>query len=65
MNGRRRLLGGAAGGGTVAAIGPVRAMGRTAGAEDVPPAFNPLVGRVAEEMLLSDPESLTMLGMDR
>jgi len=62
---RRRLLAGAAAGGALAAIGPVRAMARTTGAQDASAAFNALMDRIAQEMLLSDPESLTMLGMDR
>ncbi|MEN5053821.1 DUF885 domain-containing protein [Brevundimonas naejangsanensis] len=65
MMDRRRLLAGAAAGGALATIGPVRAMARATGAQDASAAFNALMDRIAQEMLLSDPESLTMLGMDR
>ena len=65
MMDRRRLLMSVAAGGALAAIGPVRALAHGAAAQTASADFNALMNRIAQEMLLSDPESLTMLGMDR
>jgi uncharacterized protein (DUF885 family) len=58
-----------AAGGALAAVGPVRALASTALTQAAPnaatTAFHALLDRIADEMLLSDPELLTMLGMDR
>jgi len=66
---RRRLLMSVAAGGALAAVGPVRALASTALTQAAPnaatTAFHALLDRIADEMLLSDPELLTMLGMDR
>jgi len=65
---RRRLLMSVAAGGALA-VGPVRALASTALTQAAPnaatTAFHALLDRIADEMLLSDPELLTMLGMDR
>lgn len=69
MMDRRRLLMSVAAGGALAAVGPVRALASTALTQAAPnaatTAFHALLDRIADEMLLSDPELLTMLGMDR
>lgn len=69
MMDRRRLLMSVAAGGALAAVGPVRALASTASTQAAPnaatTAFHALLDRIADEMLLSDPELLTMLGMDR
>lgn len=69
MMDRRRLLMSVAAGGALAAVGPVRALASTALTQAEPnaatTAFHALLDRIADEMLLSDPELLTMLGMDR
>ena len=69
MMDRRRLLMSVAAGGALAAVGPVRARASTALTQAAPnaatTAFHALLDRIADEMLLSDPELLTMLGMDR
>ncbi|MBN9481372.1 MAG: DUF885 family protein [Bordetella sp.] len=70
MMDRRRLLMSVAAGGALAAAGPVRAVASTAwtqaeGAASAGAQFHALLDRIADEMLLSDPELLTMLGMDR
>ncbi|QBQ48902.1 DUF885 domain-containing protein [Brevundimonas naejangsanensis] len=65
MMDRRRLLMSVAAGGALAAVGPVRALARGAAAQTASADFNALMNRIAQEMLLSDPEALTMLGMDR
>nr|WP_313521457.1 DUF885 family protein [Brevundimonas diminuta] len=71
MMDRRRLLMSVAAGGALAAAGPVRALPHPAAAQSAPAAgtasaaFNALMDRIAQELLLTDPESLTMLGMDR
>jgi len=62
---RRRLLMSVAAGGALAAVGPVRALAHAAVAQTASADFNALMNRIAQEMLLTDPESLTMLGMDR
>jgi len=62
---RRRLLMSVAAGGALAAVGPVRALAHGAAAQTASADFNALMDRIAQEMLLTDPESLTMLGMDR
>jgi len=62
---RRRLLMSVAAGGALAAVGPVRALAHAAVAQTASADFNALMDRIAQEMLLTDPESLTMLGMDR
>jgi len=62
---RRRLLMSVAAGGALAAVGPVRALAHGAAAQTASADFNALMNRIAQEMLLTDPESLTMLGMDR
>lgn len=62
MMDRRRLLMSIAAGGGLAAGGPVRVLASTAAATT---AFHALLDRVADELILSDPEMLTMLGMDR
>ena len=68
MMDRRRLLMSVAAGGALA-VGPVRALASTALTQAAPnaatTAFHALLDRIADEMLLSDPELLTMLGMDR
>ena len=68
MMDRRRLLMSVAAGGALAAVGPVRALASTALTQAAPnaatTAFHALLDRIADEMLLSDPELLTMLGMD-
>lgn len=65
MMDRRRLLMSVAAGGALAAVGPVRALAHGAVAQTASADFNALMNRIAQEMLLTDPESLTMLGMDR
>ncbi|WP_433942701.1 DUF885 domain-containing protein [Brevundimonas diminuta] len=65
MMDRRRLLMSVAAGGALAAVGPVRALAHAAVAQTASADFNALMNRIAQEMLLTDPESLTMLGMDR
>ncbi len=65
MMDRRRLLMSVAAGGALAAVGPVRALAHGAAAQTASADFNALMNRIAQEMLLTDPESLTMLGMDR
>jgi uncharacterized protein (DUF885 family) len=65
MMDRRRLLMSVAAGGALAAVGPVRALAHAAVAQTASADFNALMDRIAQEMLLTDPESLTMLGMDR
>nr|WP_313633334.1 DUF885 family protein [Brevundimonas naejangsanensis] len=65
MMDRRRLLMSVAAGGALAAVGPVRALAHGAAAQTASADFNALMDRIAQEMLLTDPESLTMLGMDR
>lgn len=69
MMDRRRLLMSVAAGGALAAVGPVRTLASTALTQAAPnaatTAFHALLDRIADEMLLSDPELLTMLGMDR
>ncbi len=65
MMDRRRLLMSVAAGGALAAVGPVRALAQGAAAQTASADFNALMNRIAQEMLLTDPESLTMLGMDR
>ncbi|MGX8273584.1 DUF885 domain-containing protein [Brevundimonas diminuta] len=65
MMDRRRLLMSVAAGGALAAVGPVRALAHGAVAQTASVDFNALMNRIAQEMLLTDPESLTMLGMDR
>ncbi|MGO4686945.1 DUF885 domain-containing protein [Brevundimonas sp. 2YAF1] len=67
---RRRLLMTAAMGGAFAASGAARALAQTAApaAEAAGLAsaqFLALLDKIAQEMILSDPETLTMLGMDR
>ena len=73
MMDRRRLLMSAALGGAFAASGAARALAQAAGAQTAAaPAAGPasaqflaLLDKIAQEMILSDPETLTMLGMDR
>ncbi len=68
MMDRRRLLMTAALGGAFAASGAARALAQTAAAPAAGPAsaqFLALLDKIAQEMILSDPETLTMLGMDR
>ncbi|MFC5372325.1 DUF885 domain-containing protein [Brevundimonas faecalis] len=68
MMDRRKLLMSVAAGGALAAVGPVRALAQTAGAPAAGAAsaqFLALLDKIAQEMILSDPETLTMLGMDR
>lgn len=68
MMDRRRLLMSAALGGAFAASGAARAFAQTAAAPAAGPAsaqFLALLDKIAQEMILSDPETLTMLGMDR
>ncbi len=73
MMDRRRLLMSVAAGGALAAVGPFRALaqaGTQSGAQGTAPnaattQFHALLDRIADDMLLSDPETLTMLGMDR
>lgn len=66
MMDRRSLLMSVAAGGALAAVGPVRALAQAAGAPgSAGTQFHALLDRIANEMLLSDPELLTMLGMDR
>ena len=68
MMDRRRLLMTAALGGAFAASGAARAFAQTAAAPAAGPAsaqFLALLDKIAQEMILSDPETLTMLGMDR
>lgn len=62
---RRRLLMTAAAGGALVAVGPVRALAQNAAQHPSSAAFHALLDRVADELILSDPEYLTMLGMDR
>ena len=72
MMDRRRLLMTAALGGAFAASGAARALAQTAAAPAANQASGPasaqflaLLDKIAQEMILSDPETLTMLGMDR
>ncbi|WP_447908867.1 DUF885 domain-containing protein [Brevundimonas bullata] len=70
MMDRRRLLMTAALGGAFATSGAARALAQAAGtpAAAAGPAsaqFLALLDQIAQEMILSDPETLTMLGMDR
>ncbi|MET4685434.1 DUF885 domain-containing protein [Brevundimonas faecalis] len=68
MMDRRKLLMSVAAGGALAAVGPVRALAQTAAAPAAGAAsaqFLALLDKIAQEMILSDPETLTMLGMDR
>jgi len=68
MMDRRRLLMTAALGGAFATSGAARAFAQTAAAPAAGPAsaqFLALLDKIAQEMILSDPETLTMLGMDR
>ena len=70
MMDRRRLLMTAALGGAFATSGAARALAQAAGAPAAAagPAsaqFLALLDKIAQEMILSDPETLTMLGMDR
>ncbi|MFK0298298.1 DUF885 domain-containing protein [Brevundimonas sp. NPDC090276] len=72
MMDRRRLLMTAALGGAFAASGAARALAQTADAPAANQAVGPasaqflaLLDKIAQEMILSDPETLTMLGMDR
>ncbi len=67
---RRRLLMTAALGGAFATFGAARALAQAAGAPAATagPAstqFLALLDKIAQEMILSDPETLTALGMDR
>jgi uncharacterized protein (DUF885 family) len=70
MMDRRRLLMTAALGGAFATSGAARALAQAAGAPAAAagPAstqFLALLDKIAQEMILSDPETLTALGMDR
>ncbi|MNH59916.1 hypothetical protein D3C73_117920 [compost metagenome] len=70
MMDRRRLLMTAALGGAFATSGAARALAQAAApaAATASPAsaqFLALLDKIAQEMILSDPETLTMLGMDR
>jgi len=70
MMDRRRLLMTAALGGAFATSGAARALAQAAApaAAAASPAsaqFLALLDKIAQEMILSDPETLTMLGMDR
>jgi len=69
MMDRRRLLMTAALGGAFATSGAARALAQAAGAPaaagPVSAQFLALLDKIAQDMFLSDPESLTMLGMDR
>ena len=71
MMDRRRLLMTAALGGAFATSGAARALAQAAGPQTAPAAgpasaqFLVLLDKIAQEMILSDPETLTMLGMDR
>ena len=72
MMDRRRLLMTAALGGAFATSGAARALAQAAGAPAAAPAASPasaaflaLLDKIAQEMILSDPETLTALGMDR
>ncbi|WP_312145777.1 DUF885 domain-containing protein [Brevundimonas sp.] len=72
MMDRRRLLMSAALGGAFATSGVARAFAQTAAAPAAGQASGPasaqflaLLDKIAQEMILSDPETLTMLGMDR
>jgi len=68
MMDRRRLLMTAALGGAFATSGAARALAQASGAPAAGPAsaqFLALLDKIAQEMILSDPETLTMLGMDR
>ena len=70
MMDRRRLLMTAALGGAFATSGAARALAQAAApaAPAAGPAsaqFLALLDKIAQEMILSDPETLTMLGMDR
>jgi uncharacterized protein (DUF885 family) len=70
MMDRRRLLMTAALGGAFATSGAARALAQAAGAlaAAAGPAttqFLALLDKIAQEMILSDPETLTALGMDR
>jgi uncharacterized protein (DUF885 family) len=63
---RRRLLMSVAAGGALAAVGPVRALAQSVTQTSPASAsFHALLDRIADEVILSDPEMLTMLGMDR
>jgi len=70
MMDRRRLLMTAALGGAFATSGAARALAQAAGtpaaaAGPVSAQFLALLDKIAQEMILSDPETLTSLGMDR
>jgi uncharacterized protein (DUF885 family) len=69
MMDRRRLLMTAALGGAFATSGAARALAQAAGAPaaagPVSAQFLALLDKIAQEMILSDPETLTALGMDR
>ncbi len=69
MMDRRRLLMTAALGGAFATSGAARALAQAAGAPaaagPVAAQFLALLDKIAQEMILSDPETLTALGMDR
>ena len=72
MMDRRRLLMTAALGGAFATSGAARAFAQGVGAQAAAPAAGPasaqflaLLDKIAQEMILSDPETLTALGMDR
>ena len=70
MMDRRRLLMTAALGGAFATSGAARALAQAAGAPaaaagPVSAQFLALLDKIAQEMILSDPETLTSLGMDR
>ncbi|AYG95055.1 DUF885 family protein [Brevundimonas naejangsanensis] len=65
MMDRRRLLMSVAAGGALAASGAVRALAQTAPAGGVSAQFRALMDKIAQDLVLSNPETLTMLGMDR
>ncbi|MND83141.1 hypothetical protein D3C80_749910 [compost metagenome] len=62
---RRRLLMSVAAGGALAAAGPLRALAQTATAGTASAEFHALLDKIVQDLVLSNPEMLTMLGMDR
>ena len=61
---RRRLLQSFAAGAALTALPAGRVLAQ-AGSGTAAAAFHALLDKIAQEMILSDPETLTMLGMDR
>ncbi|WP_406852291.1 DUF885 family protein [Brevundimonas sp. BH3] len=61
---RRRLLQSFAAGAALTALPAARVLAQ-AGSGTATAAFHALLDKIAQEMILSDPETLTMLGMDR